>query len=130
VYHLKSNLTIIMYYSAQMKLAAGCKTPPPPPPTLKVTISLLLESCICQSCKSCAGVNVMHSQAEHAFILKRYFVSKSSATVHEAFSNAYPDNTIPTGNRIFYGCLSLRGWWTLSAYAVNLFCKFFLTDEN
>jgi hypothetical protein len=45
--------------------------------------------------KNCAGANMVYSRADHVFILEHYFASKSSAAVHEAFGNAYPDGEVP-----------------------------------
>jgi hypothetical protein len=44
--------------------------------------------------KRCAGTNMVYSIAEHVFILKHYFTSKSSAAVHEAFGNVHPDEEV------------------------------------
>jgi hypothetical protein len=38
---------------------------------------------------------MVYSRAEHVFILKHYFASKSFAAVHEALINAYPGKVIP-----------------------------------
>jgi hypothetical protein len=45
--------------------------------------------------KSCAGANMVYSQAELVFILEHYFALKSFAAVREAFSNVYPDKEVP-----------------------------------
>jgi hypothetical protein len=37
---------------------------------------------------------MVYSWAEHVFIVKHCFASKSFAAVREAFSNAYPDKEI------------------------------------
>jgi hypothetical protein len=44
--------------------------------------------------KRCAGANIVYSQGERVFILKHHFALKSSAAVHEAFSNMYPDKEV------------------------------------
>jgi hypothetical protein len=67
----------------------------PPPVTQESRSSLLLGRCLRQLRKSCAGADVVYSQAERVFILEHYFTSKSSAAVREAFSNAYPDKEVP-----------------------------------
>jgi hypothetical protein len=74
------------------------------------------------------------------FILEHYFASKSFAAVREAFSNAYPDKEVPSKTTIHRlvkkfrdtgsVCVSSRRWWTFSASAVKLFCKFFLTNKT
>lgn len=40
---------------------------------------------------NCVVANMVCSWAEYVFILKNYFTSELFATVHEAFSNIYPD---------------------------------------
>jgi hypothetical protein len=55
---------------------------------------LLLGRCSRQLRKSCAGANMVHSQAERVSILEHYFASKSFAAVREAFSNAFPDKVV------------------------------------
>jgi hypothetical protein len=62
---------------------------------------------------------------------------KLFAAVHEAVSNAYPDKEVPnkiTVHRLVTKfqvvALSLIGWWTFSASAIKLLCKFFLTIQN
>jgi hypothetical protein len=51
--------------------------------------------------KLCSS-EMVYSLAEHVFILEHYFTLKFFATVHEAFSNAYPEKEVPnkTDNRI------------------------------
>jgi hypothetical protein len=82
---------------------------------------------------------MVYSLAERVFILEYYFTSKSFAAVREAFSNAYPDKELPNKTTIQQlvtirdtgsVCVSLRRWWTFSASAVKLFCKFFLSNRN
>jgi hypothetical protein len=63
--------------------------------------------------KTCAGVKVVHSQAENVSKVEHHFASKSFAAVREAFSNAYPENEVPTGNntlghRMFLSVRSAR----------------------
>jgi hypothetical protein len=77
--------------------------------------------------KSCTGENTVYSQAEHVFILKHYFSTKSYAAVREVFSNAYPDKEVP--NETIHQMVtkyqdtrsiwvSWRKWW---AFAVKIF---------
>jgi hypothetical protein len=69
------------------------------PITFESRSPLLLGRCSRQLRESCSGANMVYLQAERAIILEHYFATKSFAAVHEALSNAYPDNT-PTGNKV------------------------------
>jgi hypothetical protein len=62
--------------------------------TLESKLLLLLGYCSCKLHQSCLGANMVYSWAEHVFILKHYFTSKSFAAIHEAISKAYPDKEV------------------------------------
>jgi hypothetical protein len=104
------------------------------PETLESRSPWLLGCCSHQLRKSCAGVNMVYSRAEHVFILEHFFTSKSFSVVHEAFSNVYLDKEVLNKTTIHWLVtkfwdtgsvwVSLRRWWTA---VVKLFCKFFLT---
>jgi hypothetical protein len=81
----------------------------------------LLGRCSQQLRKSCAGVNMVYSQAERVFILENYFASKSFAAAREVFNNVYPDKEAPnktTIHRLVTKC------WRMLVFekAVDVFC--------
>jgi hypothetical protein len=45
--------------------------------------------------RSCAGANMVYSQAEFVFILENYFTLKLFAAVHKSCGKAYPDKKVP-----------------------------------
>jgi hypothetical protein len=77
------------------------------PVTLESSSSWLIGRCSRQLRKSCAGANVVYSEA--LFILENYFASKSFASLPEAFSNTYPDREVLNKIRIHRLVTKFRG---------------------
>jgi hypothetical protein len=88
---LKCIPTTITHYGTKMKSHPREIDSPNLLCDTQIEVTQLLHRCSQQLCKSGAGANMVYSWAEYVFMLKHYFVSISSAAVHEAFSNAYPD---------------------------------------
>jgi hypothetical protein len=91
-----------LYYSTRMKSEAG---PPhvigspnlPHDSQVKVTLAARPSR---ELCTSCVGAKMVCSWAECVFILEHYFATESFGTVHEAFSNMYPDKKVPNKTTI------------------------------
>jgi hypothetical protein len=69
------------------------------------------------------------------FILAHYFATKSFAAVHEAFSNAFPDEEVlnmitVTGNKISGHGKCPCVFKKVVDITINLFFKFLLTNKN
>jgi hypothetical protein len=94
--------------------------------TLESSLALLLGRCSRQLHKSCAGANMMYSQAEHVFILKHYFASKLCAAVREAFCTMCPDKEVlnkPTIYGLVTKILGNKKCLCVFEKAVDICCK-------
>jgi hypothetical protein len=94
---MQSNNNHILWYKklSQKQVYPHVIDSPVFPVTLKSRSPWLLGHCSCQLHKSCAGMNIVYSQAGCVFILCNIFASKQFAAVREAFSSVYPDNEVP-----------------------------------
>jgi hypothetical protein len=61
---------------------------------------------------------MVYSRAERVFIFEHYFASESSATVREAFSNAYPDIELPNKTTVHRLVITFRDTGSVSLWQV------------